>query len=76
MEPGSYIPYRYLPVLIAMIFATLFGVGGLFLNRFLAPRKFNPVKFIAYESGNPPSGDTRERFFYRILFTCHTICCV
>ncbi|GAQ95376.1 NADH-quinone oxidoreductase subunit A [Thermodesulfovibrio aggregans] len=63
MEPGSYIPYRYLPVLIAMIFATLFGVGGLFLNRFLAPRKFNPVKFIAYESGNPPSGDTRERFF-------------
>lgn len=62
MEPGSYIPYKYLPVLIAMAFATVFGVGGLLINKLVAPRKFNPVKFIAYESGNPPSGETRERF--------------
>lgn len=61
-EPGSYIPYKYLPVVIAMIFATVFGVGGLLINKIVAPRKFNPIKLIAYESGNPPSGDTKERF--------------
>lgn len=63
MEPGSYIPYKYLPVLIAMIFSTIFGLGGLLINKLVAPRKFNPVKFIAYESGNLPSGEPRERFF-------------
>lgn len=63
MEPGSYIPYKYLPVLIAMIFATVFGLGGLIVNKIVAPRKFNPIKFIAYESGNPPSGKPKERFY-------------
>lgn len=63
MEPGSYIPYKYLPVLIAMIFSTVFGIGGLIINKIVAPKKFNPVKFIAYESGNIPSGEPRERFF-------------
>lgn len=62
MEPGSYVPYKYLPVLIGMIFATLFGFGGLVINNLLGPKRFNPVKFISYESGNPPSGDTRGRF--------------
>lgn len=63
MEPGSYIPYKYLPVLIAMIFATVFGLGGLIVNKIVAPRKFNPIKFIAYESGNLPSGEPKERFY-------------
>lgn len=63
MEPGSYIPYKYLPVLIAMIFSTVFGFGGLIINKIVAPRKFNPVKFIAYESGNRPSGEPKERFY-------------
>ncbi len=63
MEPGTYVPYKYLPVLILLSIATVFGVGGLLINRLVAPRKFNPVKFIAYESGNLPSGEPRERFF-------------
>ncbi|MGB9892692.1 NADH-quinone oxidoreductase subunit A [Thermodesulfovibrio sp. Kuro-1] len=63
MEPGSYIPYKYLPVLIAMIFVTVFGLGGLIVNKIVAPRKFNPIKFIAYESGNLPSGEPKERFY-------------
>lgn len=63
MEPGTYVPYKYLPVLIILIIATTFAVGGLILNRLVAPRRFNPVKFIAYESGNLPSGEPRERFF-------------
>jgi len=63
MEPGSYIPYKYLPVLISMAFATVFGVGGLLINKLVGPRKFNPIKFIAYECGNPPSGETKDRFF-------------
>ncbi len=63
MEPGNYIPYKYLPVLIAMMLATVFGVGGLLINKFIAPRKFNPVKLSSYESGNPPSGEPRDRFF-------------
>ncbi|WP_353684745.1 NADH-quinone oxidoreductase subunit A [Thermodesulfovibrio sp. 3907-1M] len=63
MEPGSYIPYKYLPVFIVMFFSTVFGLVGLTVNKILAPKKFNPIKFTAYESGNPPSGDTTERFF-------------
>jgi len=63
MEPGTYIPYKYLPVFIALVFSTIFGLGGLLINKLVAPRKFNPVKFIAYESGNLPSGEPRERFF-------------
>ncbi len=63
MEPGTYIPTKYLPILIALAFSTIFGVVGLFINKILAPKKFNPVKFISYESGNLPSGDTRSRFF-------------
>ncbi|HOA82386.1 MAG TPA: NADH-quinone oxidoreductase subunit A [Thermodesulfovibrio thiophilus] len=63
MEPGSWMPYKYLPVLIALILATLFGLGGLILNKIFAPRRFNPVKFIPYESGNLPSGLPKERFF-------------
>ncbi len=63
MEPGNYIPTKYLPVIIALAFSTIFGVGGLLINKILAPKKFNPVKLMSYESGNLPSGDTRSRFF-------------
>jgi NADH-quinone oxidoreductase subunit A len=67
MEPGTYIPYKYLPVFISLVFSTIFGLGGLLINKLVAPRKFNPVKFIAYESGNLPSGEPRERFFIGFL---------
>ncbi|MCX8031715.1 MAG: NADH-quinone oxidoreductase subunit A [Thermodesulfovibrionales bacterium] len=63
MEAGAYIPYKYIPILIALVFATTFGTVGLLINKFVAPKRFNPVKFISYESGNPPSGDTKNRFF-------------
>ncbi|MCS7202842.1 MAG: NADH-quinone oxidoreductase subunit A [Thermodesulfovibrio sp.] len=62
MEPGAYIPYKYLPVVIAIILATVFGFGGLLINKLMAPKKFNPIKLIAYESGNPPSGQPKDRF--------------
>lgn len=62
-EPGAYIPYKYLPILFAMVAATLIGVGGLIVNRIVAPRRYNPIKLIAYESGNPPSGEPKERFY-------------
>ncbi len=62
MQPGSYVPTEYLPVIVIMAFATLFGVGGLIINKLLAPRKFNPLKFIAYESGNFPSPEPREKY--------------
>ncbi|RPF46923.1 NADH-quinone oxidoreductase subunit A [Thermodesulfitimonas autotrophica] len=62
MEPGSYIPVKYLPVLVALILATVIAVGGLIVNSIVAPRRYSRAKLVAFESGNPPSGAPRDRF--------------
>lgn len=61
MQP-TYLPISYLPVLIMMIFATLFALGGLALSYYIGPRNPNPQKNDAYECGMVPIGTTWERF--------------
>jgi NADH-quinone oxidoreductase subunit A len=65
MTPGEYIPTNYLPVLITMVAATLFGLGALLIGEILRPRRPYREKLEPYESGNPPVGDPGERFSIR-----------
>ncbi len=65
MNPGEYIPTNYLPVLITIIAATLFGLGALIVGEFLRLRRPYRDKLEPYESGNPPVGDPGERFSIR-----------
>jgi NADH-quinone oxidoreductase subunit A len=60
--PGSYIPSEYLPVLIFMLFATAFGLGTIMVGIVFRPRRPYAEKLTPYESGNPPVGETRQRF--------------
>jgi len=63
VTPGTYLPLKYLPVFLMLILATVFAFAAIFINRLLAPKKKTPTKLMAYESGNLPSGEVRERFF-------------
>ncbi|AIH04713.1 MULTISPECIES: NADH-quinone oxidoreductase subunit A [Thermodesulfobacterium] len=63
MTPGTYLPIKYLPVFLMLILATIFSVAAIFINQLLSPKKKTAVKLMAYESGNLPSGEVRERFF-------------
>ncbi|MCX8027419.1 MAG: NADH-quinone oxidoreductase subunit A [Thermodesulfovibrionales bacterium] len=65
MLPGQYIPTNYLPVLITIIAATLFGLGALIVGEFLRLRRPYKDKLDPYESGNPPVGQPGERFSIR-----------
>lgn len=65
MSPGEYIPVNYLPVLITIIAATLFGLGALLVGELLRLRRPYKDKLEPYESGNPPIGKIDERFSIR-----------
>ncbi len=60
--PGTYIPSDYLPVLITVIIAAVIGLGALLLGLVLRPRRPYAQKLMPYESGNPPIGETRQKF--------------
>ena len=60
--PGTYIPSDYSAILVVLIIATLVGLTPLILGFLVRPRRPYPVKLSPYESGNPPVGDTREKF--------------
>ncbi|MBI4697414.1 MAG: NADH-quinone oxidoreductase subunit A, partial [Nitrospirae bacterium] len=60
--PGTYIPSNYLAVLIILIVTTVIGVTPLIAGFLLRPRRPYAVKLSPYESGNPPIGDTRDKF--------------
>lgn len=55
-------PTNYLPVLILMIVATLFGLGALLVGIIFRPRRPYAEKLMPYESGNIPIGEPRQRF--------------
>jgi len=55
-------PTNYLPVLILMIVATLFGLGSLVVGILFRPRRPYAEKLMPYESGNIPIGEPRQRF--------------
>jgi NADH-quinone oxidoreductase subunit A len=63
--PGTYIPSNYMPILIVLVLATLFGLGPLLLGRLVRPRRPYGIKLSPYESGNQPVGDPRDKFSVR-----------
>ncbi len=53
---------NYIPILIIMIFALIFGAVSVFASKFFGPKNPNPVKLSTYESGMEPVGTARTRF--------------
>jgi len=52
----------HLPLLIAFAVAVALVLFIALLSAQLGPKKPSPVKLEAFECGNPPSGDARQRF--------------
>ncbi len=66
MTPGNYLPTEYLPVLIMMIVAAIFGAGIILVGGLVRLRRPYKDKLIPYESGITPVGEPGIRF--RISF--------
>ena len=62
VQPGSYIPTEYLPILLIMLFSIAFAGGVILLGSIVRLRRPYREKLQIYESGNPPVGEPRERF--------------
>jgi NADH-quinone oxidoreductase subunit A len=61
------------PIAAFLVVAVIFPVIPLFLSRFLAPNRPNPVKLEPYESGIPTQGETHVQFpiryyLYALIF--------
>ena len=59
----------YLPILLLVIVALLFGLCSLVFSSLIGPKKRSKVKLQPYESGCEPVGTARERYsikFYLI----------
>lgn len=59
----------YLPIIILVVIAILFGLGSLIFSSLIGQKKPSPVKLQPYECGCEPVGSARERFsvkFYLI----------
>ena len=59
----------YLPILLLVVVAVLFGLVSLTMSSLIGPKKFSAVKMSPYECGCEPVGTARERFsikFYMI----------
>src|SRR3990172_5028766 len=59
---NSVIPREYLPVIITMVIALVFGIGTLLVGSVARIRRPYREKLMPYESGNPPVGEPRYRF--------------
>ena len=53
---------EYVPILMFLIVAFLFGAGTIAMSTFIVPRRRNAVKNAAYECGVEPVGSARNRF--------------
>lgn len=65
VQPGSYVPTEYLPILVIMVVSVIFGIVTLMIGNLFRIRRPYPEKLVAYESGNPPVGEAREKFSVR-----------
>lgn len=63
--PETYVPSSYLPVLVMLIVALLFGLGGLLFGSLVRPKFYYSLKLIPYECGNEPSGLPWQRVTIR-----------
>ena len=52
----------YIPILIIMSFAVIFGIAAVLASKLLGPKNPNPIKNSTYESGMEPVGTARARF--------------
>jgi len=62
----------YIPIVILVIMAILFGVVNLIGTHILGPTRHGATKELAYESGMNPIGSARKRFnirFYVLAMT-------
>lgn len=71
----------YLPIIVLVIVAALFGLVSVVVSSIVGQKKPSPVKLQPYECGCEPVGSARERFsikFYLIamLFILFDIECV
>ncbi len=62
MGPGEYLPSQYLPVLIYVAIAVLFGAVTITIGTVVRPRHPYREKLRPYESGMEPFGDARMPF--------------
>ena len=62
----------YLPILILLIMAVIFGVVNLGVSYILGPRKSGPEKDVPYESGMNPVGSSRKQFNVRFYILAMT----
>jgi len=53
---------QYLPVVVLLILAVVFGVLSALVSKLLAPRRETPAKAAPYECGIVPRRDPPERF--------------
>jgi NADH-quinone oxidoreductase subunit A len=59
----------FIPILVLIVVALIFGVVFLLLNHFIGRKQRNPSKLAPYESGVPLVDETRKRInvrFYQI----------
>lgn len=63
--PESFVPGSYLPVLIMLFVALIFGLGGLIFGALVRPKFYYDLKLIPYECGNEPSGLPWQRITIR-----------
>ena len=62
-------PTEYLPILVMIALAGLFGVIAVAVPSFLGPRVPNATKLETYESGKLPYGDARRKMpihYYKV----------
>ncbi len=56
---------NYLPIVLLLLIAIAFPVIALTISSFLRRTVFDTAKLTAYECGNDPIGDARERYSVR-----------
>lgn len=56
---------NYFPIFLLLIISISFPVIALNISSFLRRTVFDPVKLAAYECGNDPVGDARDRYSVR-----------
>ncbi|HTG00411.1 MAG TPA: NADH-quinone oxidoreductase subunit A [Nitrospirota bacterium] len=62
MTPGSYVPTEYLPIIVLMAIAFLFGAVTLLVGGLFRLRRPYREKLLPYASGNEPGEAPRVRF--------------
>jgi len=65
MTPSTYLPERFLPVVVFLLLGVVVGLGMLFASWILRPRNPYPEKLITYESGITPFTDAHQKFSIR-----------